>query len=417
MRRFGKSVISVLVMSMLIAFSLKASGEDLKTREKLKTPIRIVYHKWFYSKDYLDLLVERAKKAELNYIAYVTAVPYGKANYNSYLFPKNAVVTADYDPLDYIIKKAKESGIKVCAWTLLDNDAPMPAEVKAKYNNLKKNLDAKGNEGYRWYCVNNEDYIRLIKDYIKEICRYDIGMISWDDGMGFTGSAGWSGNDYCFDDWCINKFQKDTAGESLLPLKEATAKGKVPPELIPLQNKWKKWKEDCVAAFSRMLKEEANRIRPGVMVSSSGDSGDSMMGTHYARSQNVPKMIANGDMDLIEPELYYPHQVAEKNVNKWLESLGPNADRFVPLLINYGQAAVMKTDIPFTGKQILDELKVIKEKGVKNEGWFTSVYLTDEQCYVIKTGELPPSVPLELKRTPGNLRVPISCRLRTANAY
>ena len=81
MRRSGKSVVSVLVMSMLLAFSLKASGEELKTREKLKTPIRIVYHKWFYSKDYLDLLVERAKKADLNYIAYVTAVPYGKANY------------------------------------------------------------------------------------------------------------------------------------------------------------------------------------------------------------------------------------------------------------------------------------------------------------------------------------------------
>jgi len=387
------SRMGLVVLVVLMAAALNVRGEDqLPVREKMKAPVRSLYSKWYHSQEYMDFLIVRAKKAGMTHIGYIVAVPYGQANYNSKIFPRNPIVTADYDPLAYLIQKTKESGLKVGAWYIIDGSS-LPGEIITKYN-IKRNLDAKGNEGYRWYCVNNLNYIQLTKDFVREISQYDIDFLSWDDGYGFTG-----GDNYCFCEYCISKFQKDT-GESLIPLKEAIAKGKVPAELIPLKDKWNKWKQNSVAALSRMIKEEAHRIKPGILVSSSGnDSTDAFLD----RSQNAVKMIADGDQDMVEPELYYPGQRNEKNIKSWVKTLGPNADRFIPVLLSHNRLA--DAEQARTAKEVYDEVKFLKENGVNNIGWFFAGHLTDEQCYVLRTGELPPAVLPELQRTPGKVNI------------
>jgi uncharacterized lipoprotein YddW (UPF0748 family) len=208
------------------------------------------------SPEAIDSLIQHAKLANINALV-VQVRKLGDAHYNSHYEPRAENLTlADFDPLAYLIPKAREAGIEVHAWMntyKVWQGRARPKSANHVFNThpewvnrtINGTLDKSGNYGLdpgirevQQYTY--DVYMDVVKNYDVDGVHFDY-VRYWDPQFGYT-------------DLAVKRFNQETGRTGI-------------PE--PSDPAWCQWRRDRVTDLVRQVYEGVQQTKPHVRVTAS----------------------------------------------------------------------------------------------------------------------------------------------------
>lgn len=348
------------------------------------------------TKEWTDMWLERAERAGFTAVAYPIGVfrrPYT---------PSKRPLPG-FDPIQYFITEAHSRGMLVFAWW-----AGFFREEFAKEHGFTIPVDSKGKTPnlYYGYCLNDPKFREAIRGFLEEfLSAYDFDAISYDDGYGFPRG------DTCYCKNCLEKFKELYAGDPAMLRKGPQKFTKVElADYRKLLSSWEQFRVDSVCDFAKFVRDTARKIKPGIIVSTSGSARPDRW-----RFYDKVQCLKKGLIDFYEPELYFSTNDAGKRMKagleQWRKSLGAdNSTKLIPIIYAWLRQKVGKEYVKFskTGSQLIPELEAVESFG-PNLAFFDDRGLTDEIIATLARGKPPTEkVPACLKRTPGKFNIMIS---------
>jgi len=293
-----------------------------------------VFHPGLRTPQEIDTMIATARRANYNAII-VQMRKACDAFYNSSVEPKNEAISADFDPLAYIIERAHDTSngqkpLEVHAWLVAyrcrmpaDNTWKNPRHIFQRHpewlsQTISGAKEDKGENPGRFYL---DPGVPAVIDYTAEVVRdivsrYDIDGIHF-DYIRYPESEG-KGNPWGYNPIAVSRFNK-IYGRSGKP--------------APDDPDWSDFRRRQVFHLVRRAYVEAHSLRPDIKVSAAtiawGNMGGDFTRTDaYSRIfQDWPAMLEAGVLDIAIPMNYkresVPAQAAAHRA--WARFLGQTA--------------------------------------------------------------------------------------------
>ena len=125
-----------------------------------------------------DAMISHVKRGGFDTILY--SINAGSVYYRSKLLPQSSSVTAQYDPLAYVVKQAHANGLKVQAWWSC-GPAPSSAAFRARYPTFDVALLAAVPDDVHWLNYALPEVKQLVGDVVLELAQsYDLDGVHLD---------------------------------------------------------------------------------------------------------------------------------------------------------------------------------------------------------------------------------------------
>lgn len=238
-----KSLINYMFIILLLAAGACGAGE-------VRGAWVTAWNPGFLTPAETDATFAAAKKAKINTL-FIQVRKTGDAYYNSHIEAKDPSLPENYDPLDYIIRKAHSEGIKVHAWVnvcRIWRGKTLPQDPKHVVN-LHPDWLNKDSTGSRMASegIFIDPGVPDARDYVVSVIK-DI-VINYDvDGIHLD-YIRYPGKDWGYSQVALERFAKQTGMTEKPAFNDPT---------------WCKWRRGQVTALVSEIRKTVKKIKPGV---------------------------------------------------------------------------------------------------------------------------------------------------------
>lgn len=261
----------------------------------------------------IDDLMEFAKENSINHL-FVQVRGRGDALYSSILVPRSTLIQnrPDFDPLDYIIRKAHGTGIRVHAWVnvyLVWSAGSLPEAEDHVFNANPNWIDRDGDLNRRDGGSNEYDegfYLaphhpgvteHLLSIFRELTAKYEI------DGLHLD-YVRYKNVDYGNNIEALKLYQEYSNDNPLVFLSMADKNSVNDPQLTRKLEQWSDFRRSAVTDFVKDLKIMVNDVRPGCILSAAVKPNLNFARDRFYQEWDV--WIAAGYIDWAVPMNYSP---------------------------------------------------------------------------------------------------------------
>jgi uncharacterized lipoprotein YddW (UPF0748 family) len=320
---------------------------------------------WAFSKDATNKLIEKIHTAGFNVV--VPCVWHGRGTH----FPSKIaatdsrlgnIITDDYDPLRYFIRRAHKYGIEVHPWfTVLKREWK---EYPSYYDNKTPDMAYNAqNKEFRLFISN------LILDVVK---RYDIDGINLD----YIRTMG-----ICKSDVCKESYTKHSGADLDYDLYLRFVKS-------PARRRIANWQDAAITEIVERISSVARKIKPDLIISVDGHPTPKNK-SRPLQGRDEIKWANSGLIDVIYA-MDYRRQIDYRNLDKVYDEMN-DKDKLIPLISNYDK--IGGSAVPRDGNYLDKYIEFLRNKW-QPSGVAIYLYgqLSEEQINTLNSNSFAKSV-------------------------
>lgn len=315
---------------------------------------------WALSKESADKILNRVKAAGFN--VFIPCVWHGNGTYYPTLLtspdPKLADVISEYDPLEYLIKKAHALGIEVHPWFT----------VTRRENSQYPSFFGEGVPGGA-YDVHNQEFRKFIVDLMVDVVRrYKVEGVNLDyiRAMGL-----------CTSDSCRASYNRETG-------KNFWTDYSLRATLGPARNRLEQWQDQAVRDIVDTFSRQAKEINPTLVISVDGHPKPKT-DHRPLEGRNEIGWMNDGLIDVIFA-MDYRERIDYEQINAVRRDLD-QPERLIVLFGNYDRRSATASAVPRPGTLVAKYASYAQRQWPSSGvGFYIYGQMTDEQIAALRDG-------------------------------